>query len=154
MLIKVIVHAFDREFKIQTDGGTVACLQIKLRKYLKIHPAGAMFLFFKQPKYLLGIKTGYKEVLYPNGMLLSDIPGRPLLCSVLKENCFGAWSKGFVKAKIMQKKSLFVACITWSYYGLYHYDEMSVHESLIEAQEHLLKLRCDGKLILEDNNIS
>jgi len=60
-----------------------------------------------------------------------------------------AWSKGFIKAKIQEKQGLFVAVITWSYYGIYYFDEISIHKSLNEATEHLLKVRCDGKLSLE-----
>jgi len=54
------------------------------------------------------------------------------------------WSKSFVKAKIEKKKGLFVATITYSYFGLYHYDVLNVFESLEKAEHYLLYERCNG----------
>ena len=61
-----------------------------------------------------------------------------------------AWSRMFIKAKIIKKKTLFCAIITYSYYGLYHYDDMSIHDSIEEAKAHLLAVRCDGHLVVVD----
>jgi len=56
------------------------------------------------------------------------------------------WSKMFIKCKIERKKELFVATMTYSYYGLYHYNEMRVYETLEEAEKALLWERCGGLL--------
>lgn len=64
-------------------------------------------------------------------------------------------SRQFVKAKIQEKKGLFIAIITYSYYGIYWYDEISIHDTLELATSHLLRIRCQGLLVLEkdDSNI-
>jgi hypothetical protein len=62
-----------------------------------------------------------------------------------------AWAKSFIKAKIQKKKELYVATITYSYYGLYHYDVLSVFNTLQEAEHYLLYERCGGVIeIIED----
>ena len=60
------------------------------------------------------------------------------------------WSKSFVKAKIEKKKSLFVATITYSYFGLYHYDVLNVFETLEQAEHYLLYERCNGVIEIKD----
>ena len=60
-----------------------------------------------------------------------------------------AWSKAFVKAKIEKKKSLYVATITYSYFGLYHFTEVQVCDTLEEAERILLKERCSGHLVYQ-----
>ena len=57
-----------------------------------------------------------------------------------------AWSRGFIKAKIEKKKTLFVATITYSYFGLYWYDVVNVFETLQDAEHYLLLQRCGGVL--------
>jgi len=58
-------------------------------------------------------------------------------------------SRGFVKAKIEKKKGLYVATITYSWYGIYHFDEVMVCETLEEAERILLKERCSGHLVYQ-----
>jgi len=55
-----------------------------------------------------------------------------------------AWSRSFVKAKIEKKRELYVATLTYSYYGLYHYDVLNVFSTLQEAEHYLLYERCGG----------
>ena len=59
------------------------------------------------------------------------------------------WSRQFIKAKIEEKKGLFVATITYSYFGLYYYNEVTVSETIQEAEKLLLKERCSGKIAYE-----
>jgi hypothetical protein len=149
-ITKIIVKFTSRDFKIAvSDETTISEMIFKIRKYLKIKPEEAIFLFFER-KSMFRIK----EVIYPSNKTVGEIKhehGEEILkVNVMRENCFGmAWNKAFVKARIQERKGLFVSIITWSYYGLYHYEEVQVHDSLNEATEHLLKVRCDGKLSLE-----
>ena len=58
------------------------------------------------------------------------------------------WTRSFCKARIEERKGIYVAIITYSYLGLYHFDEVSVHDNLNEATEYMLKERCNGCLSL------
>ena len=62
------------------------------------------------------------------------------------------WNKMFIKCKIEKKKGLFVATITYSYYGLYYYNELRVYENLEEAEKALLWERCAGLIVYEDGD--
>jgi hypothetical protein len=128
---KCIVTFESREFKIKmTNPASVAVLQIKLRRFLKLSEHDAIFLFFK---------CGYfeRERLFPAQTLLSEIMRQNygnqgvLFVTVMRENTFGAISKMFVKARIEKKKELFCAIITYNFYGLYHFDEVTIHETVI-----------------------
>lgn len=55
----------------------------------------------------------------------------------------------FVKATILKKKELFIAVITWSYYGLSHYKVFEIHESIVEAEKWILLERTNGALTYE-----
>ena len=57
-------------------------------------------------------------------------------------------SKMFVKCSIVEKKNLFISACTYSFYGLYYYDEIEIHESLEKAKDHLLSIRMNGHLSL------
>jgi hypothetical protein len=149
MNIKIIARYYDREFKIQVQPHTtVGELQFKLRKFLKIHPEEAVFLFFQKGGIIF---TG--EALYPGNMMLIDIYRKtgksPIVVNVMKENTFGSWSRMYISTKIKKIKDLFVVTITYSYYGLYHYDEMSIHESLAEANKHIIDSRCGSHISYE-----
>ena len=63
-----------------------------------------------------------------------------------------ALSKMFVKAEIqpMSNGAIFVAKITYSFYGLYHYDVVSTHATLEEARNHILAERCGGFLVVRE----
>lgn len=81
-MTKIIVVHEEKEVKIRVgDDCTVAQLQYKIRRYLKIDENTAIFLFFKG---FMG-----RETLYPGGKLLNAI-GQTLYVSVLHENCFGS----------------------------------------------------------------
>jgi len=53
-------------------------------------------------------------------------------------------SKQFVKAKIEEKNGLFITTLTYSWYGVYHYDIVNVFTSLEESERHMLYERCGG----------
>lgn len=55
----------------------------------------------------------------------------------------------FVKASIIKKKDLYIAIITWSYYGFSHYEIFDVFESLVEAEKYILLERTNGSLTYE-----
>jgi hypothetical protein len=59
------------------------------------------------------------------------------------------WNKMFVKASIIKKKDLYIAIITWSYYGFSHYEIFDVFESLVEAEKYILLERTNGSLTYE-----
>ena len=80
-MVKIFVVHEEQEVKIRVgDDCTVAQLQYKIRRYLKIDDTTAIFLFFK---------GSFGLTLHPGGKLLSAI-GQTLYVSVLHENCFGA----------------------------------------------------------------
>lgn len=55
----------------------------------------------------------------------------------------------FVKASILKKKDLFIAIITWSYYGISHYEKFDVFETLVDAEKYILLERTNGALTYE-----
>lgn len=59
------------------------------------------------------------------------------------------WNRSFVKCKIQEKKGLYIAIITYSYYGLYWFDEISIHDTLEIATSYLLRIRCGGLIVME-----
>ena len=61
-------------------------------------------------------------------------------------------SRMFIKASIKKMKSIYVCNITYSYYGLYHYNIITTHETLEEAKNDILIRRCNGLLNIEVNN--
>ena len=58
----------------------------------------------------------------------------------------------FIKAKIECMKSLYIATITYSYYGIYHFEEVDVFESIVDAEKHLLFKRCGGLIQYDINS--
>jgi hypothetical protein len=141
MFVRCRVKYEDKKFNIKVQQETtVAMLQIKLRAFLKVNEAEALFLF-------ISVASG-RECLYNNNKLLIDI-GSELTVSVCKENAFGTWSKMFIKASISQKKGLFICVVTWSYYGLYYFEEVSVHDTMESAKDCILTLRTAGHLTYE-----
>jgi len=86
----------DRTFKIKVaDPCTVASLQLKIRKFLKLSEYEALFLFFEFESYGF---TGNKQRqrLYNGNKLVSDIlrenSVEVLNITVLRENTFGAYN--------------------------------------------------------------
>ena len=138
------------QVKVQRDC-TVCQLQYKLRKFAKLEESEGVFLFF----VYYGFLGNKKERLYSGNKMLGEIKeelGQDTLhIKMMVDNAFGAFSKMFIKAKIQERKGLYVSSITYSYFGLYHFDEVKVHDSLTEATEHLLRERCSGYLTLESN---
>jgi hypothetical protein len=56
------------------------------------------------------------------------------------------WNKMFVKASIEEKKTLFISIITWSYYGISHFQNIEIFENLIDARNWILQERTHGAL--------
>ena len=53
-------------------------------------------------------------------------------------------SKQFVKAKIEEKNGLFITTLTYSWYGIYHFQEVNVFNTIEEAERYMLHERCQG----------
>lgn len=145
--IKCRVTFEDREWKVQMGSmTTVGQFTFKMRDYLKLRPEDAIFVFWKAHKWFVS------DMLHPQSMTLCEIQRQShmkiLECSLLKEACFGALNRQFVKARIEQRNGVFVSIITYSWYGVYHFDTVEVHDSMVEATEFLLKERCNGALSL------
>ena len=139
MSIRCVVKYNDMTFKVKiVRETTVGQLMIKIRAFIHIAGSESIYIFINNK-------------FYCGNVLLSEIEkGNEVLNVVLtKESTFGAWSRLFVKATIKELKGLFCTCVSWSYYGLYTYEEMDVHESLELAKDHILKLRTDGHLSIE-----
>lgn len=86
--VKVIVTYDGRNFKVQMPRDTsVSQLQFKLRKYLKMKPTDAMFIFWKASKWFSS------EQMFQQGTSLAEIQEETCMtvleCSILLENCFG-----------------------------------------------------------------
>ena len=61
------------------------------------------------------------------------------------------WSKNFIRANIDPIKkdgSVWVAVITYSYFGIYYYTDTKYFESKSEAKEWVCDERCDGRLVI------
>ena len=56
------------------------------------------------------------------------------------------WSKLFIRANIKEQQKLFIASITWSYYGIQHWQEIEIFLTIIEAEKWILKERTSGSL--------
>ena len=58
-------------------------------------------------------------------------------------------NKMFVKSKIQKKNGVYIVVTTYSYYYLYHYQEVEIYSTLEEAQAGLLQARCSGHLVID-----
>ena len=146
--IRCEVELDDRTFKIKlSQDCTVSQLMIKIRAYLKLKPEQAYYLFFEQKGLIYNT-----ERLYTNSKTLGEVKTASGLetqkIRLLRDSTFGTWTRSFVKARIEERKGIYVSILTFSYLGLYHFDEVACHNSLAEAQEHMLKERCNGCLSL------
>jgi hypothetical protein len=56
------------------------------------------------------------------------------------------WSRMYVKSNIQKKKDLFIATISWSYYGFLHYDDLEIFDSMEDAKHWILEQRTNGSL--------
>lgn len=147
--IKCRVSLDDRQFNIKVDAQcTVSALQVKIRKHLNISDHEAIFLFFQYD----GFFTSH-ECIHAGNRTLGDIKRENRMdvqiVRVCRENCFGAWSKMWVRAKIEPQAGVYMLTIVWSYYGLSHWEEISIHQTVEEARAHLLDIRCGGHLVEE-----
>ena len=149
---KCIIKYKNREFKIKvTDPCTVAMLQLKIRKYLKLTEVEACFLFFE-----IGVFT--REVLYAGNKLVSEIARYNnvdvLIVNVLQENTFGSLDRRFISATIteMGNSSAWCLRIKYSFYNLYDFTEVYVFKSQQECERKLLTERCHNFLTIKDKN--
>jgi hypothetical protein len=155
--IKCIVKFEKFEFKIKVQRPcTVAQLQIKIRKFLKLSEFECIFLFFE---------IGYfrRARIFSGSKLLSDIlrqdTSEVLKINVLKENAFGSLDRRFISAEIKELGGSGAWClkINYSFYNLYEFTEVFVFKSQLEAERKLLIERCHGFLNIKDkggSNIS
>ncbi len=151
--VKIVVEFDSREFRVKVlPETTVGQLMYKIRKHLVLRPEEALFLFFRYDglfrttEEIHAVSRTLGQIREANQMDVQYV-------RVLRESTFGALSKMFVKARIEKKKSLFCAICTYSYYGLYHYDTVTVHETLELATSHLLQERCGGHLSLDVGDV-
>lgn len=148
--VKCRVCLDDQTFQIKVAPDcSVAALQIKVRKFLKIKPDLAIFLFFQYD----GLFTTH-ECLHSGNRLMGDIRAENgmdvQIVRVCRESTFGAISKMFLRAKIEKKLSVFVLTCWFSWYGLSHYSEVTIHASAGDARAALLAIRCNGYLSEEE----
>lgn len=148
---KILVKFKDREFKIKVQNPcSVGSLQLKIRRYLKLTPLEAVFLFFQ---------VGYfgREVLVSGDRLVSSINndgGDVLVVKVLLENTFGTLDRRFLSATISELGSSSAWClrIKYSFYNLYDFTEVYVFKSQQECERKLLVERTHGFLSIKDKN--
>lgn len=60
------------------------------------------------------------------------------------------WNKQFVRAEIKKVKEIFVATITYSYFGLYHFTVVDYFDSDEDAKTFILTERCGGHLVISN----
>jgi hypothetical protein len=56
------------------------------------------------------------------------------------------WNRMFVSAEIEKIKTIYTLRVKYSYYGLSYFEELSVHETKEEADQHLSHIRCGGRI--------
>ncbi len=151
-LTKCIVKFEGKEFKIKVqDPCTVAMLQIKIRKFLKLSEYESLFLFFE-----MGIFA--RSRLYSGSKLVSEIKrlnnGEVLIITVCKENTFGSLDRRFLNAEIKELGNSGAWClkVNYSFYNLYEFTEVFVFKSQQECERKLLVERCHGYLTVKDKN--
>ena len=128
-MIRCVCQFGEKTFKICVGQTcTIGGLMHKLRKYIQLNEAEAMFLFIDNE-------------FYSNSKLLSDL-GSVLTVTIRTESTYGSMNKQFVKASIVTQKGLFICRCVWSWYNLYEYEDVSIHNTAEEAKSHLIKLRC------------
>ena len=140
-----------KNFKIQVGRETtVSHLQFKLRKFIKMKPCEACYVFFQSP----GLLYGKNEKLYAGHILLTEIQQElcieTLSCKVLMESTFGDLDSRFISAEISELKNsvCWILTINYSYYNLYNYSDTFVYPTMDECIKKLTLERCDGKLII------
>jgi hypothetical protein len=128
-MIRCTCHFKEKTFKICVGQTcTIGGLMHKLRNYIQLNEAEAMFLFIDNK-------------FYSNSKFLSDL-GNILTITIRTESTYGSMDRQFIKASIVTQKGLFICRCVWSWYGLYEYEDVSIHNSDEEAKSYLIKLRC------------
>jgi len=115
------------------------------------HPTYSQILVKIRQMAMLGIHEHEGLFLIADGVvpMMSKIADCEVL-EVCRESVFGAWNKAFVKAGIKKIGNAYVAKITYSFFGLYHYEELEAFPTLQEAKDFILKQRTDGHLSIEN----
>jgi len=133
--VKIVLKYEEKSYNIKVvNTTTVAQLQFKIRKLVKIQECDAMFIFFTYSSF-----TGNKQKLYAQNKLLTDIQieqcKQVLEAEVLLENCFGELNSRFLKAQIKELKDglCWTLKIEYSYYNLYTYPATFVFKSMEEC---------------------
>ena len=144
-----------RKFKIAVGReNTVAHLQFKIRKFIKLKQEEACYLFFQKK----GLVYGYNEVLYGGNKLLTEIQDElhmdVLKVKIILENTFGDLNRRFTNATISELKNgvCWILTIHYSYYNMYNYSDTFVFPTMEEAIRKLCLERTDSKLIIKDKN--
>jgi len=136
-MIKLIATFNKKTFRLRVQPlATVFEVTLKIRTFLVIKPEQALFLFFNNK-------------LCHQSKTMQSIAGRarnPINVTICLENAFGTWGKGFVKCSVSKVLSVYSVKITYSYYGVYHYHETTVHASLEAANAYVLEERCSGRI--------
>lgn len=137
MIVRILRGGGEPDINLKMRGRhTIGHLLARMRRHVHIEPQEAIFLFTPE------------GISYPNSKLLSELK-QPIVFKMLKENSFGALSRMFVSANIKAQNNIFIVRITYSYYGIYHYDDVTTHETLESAKDHVLTKRCGGHLVVE-----
>jgi hypothetical protein len=133
---------------------TVFQLTFKLRRYFRVKPEESIFIFINGGLYAQSQMMGVIAEKHRKGWAgwVRESKVQPLKVVVTLENTFGGFSKLFVRASVTKKKSLYVTRIVWSWYGLQHYSEMEVFNTLQEANQHILQRRTSGCLVYADDD--
>ena len=150
---KCIVKFGGREFRIRViDPCSVSALQHKIRRYLKLDPTQACFLFFEM---------GYfnRERMFSGSKLVSQIMvenygAEFLIVNVLLENTFGSLDRRFISATITElaNSGAWTLKVKYSFYNLYEYSDIFVYKSQQECERKLLVERTHGYLTIIDKN--
>jgi hypothetical protein len=115
---------------------TIGVLMARIRRHIQLESHEAIFLFTPDNKQ------------YPMSKTLGSL-SRPVVFEAIKESTFGAVNRMFVSASIKTQNSIYIVRIKYSFYGLFHFEEISTHTSLESAKEYILHERCSGHLSIE-----
>jgi hypothetical protein len=153
VLVDFINGTEQRNFKIQVGRETtVAHLHYKLRKYMKMKPCEACYLFFQYPALIYG----KNEKLYNGNKLLTEIQSElcmeTLHVKMLLESTFGDLNRRFTNATISELKNgvCWILTVHYSYYNMYNYSDTFVYPTMEECIKKLCLERCDQKLIIKN----
>jgi hypothetical protein len=135
MIVRIKFKGKDIKLKMRPKH-TIGILMARIRRHIKLESHEAIFLFTLDNKQ------------YPMSKTLGSLP-RPVVFEAIKESTFGAVNRMFVSASIKTQNSIYIVRIKYSFYGLFHFEEISTHTSLESAKEYILHERCSGHLSIE-----